>query len=70
MFVMNTVLHLPDKNIGRILVLGRAFIFLRKTFMMLMNLHVVSVIIVDVPIQNVNIVLTCTDIITHGAQDT
>ena len=38
--------------------------------MMLMNLHVMSVIIVDVPIQNVNIVLTCTDIMAHGAQDT
>ena len=39
--------------------------------MLIMNLlHVVSVIIVDAPIQNVNIVLTCTDIMAHGAQDT
>ena len=57
-------------NIGGILVLDRTFIFLRKTFMKLMNLHVVSVIIVDVPIQNVNIVFTCADIMVHGAQDT
>ena len=58
-------------NIGGILVLDRTFIFLRKTFMMLMNLHVVSVIIVDVPIQNVKIVLTCTGIMAQGmAQDT
>ena len=32
--------------------------------------HVVSVIIVDVPIQNVNIVLIFTGIMVHGAQDT
>ena len=38
--------------------------------MLIMNLHAVSVIIVDVPIQNVNIVLTCTDIMGHGAQNT
>ena len=38
--------------------------------MMMIILHVVSVIIVDVPIQNVNIVLTYTDIMVHGAQDT
>ena len=35
-----------------------------------MNLHAVSAIIVDVPIQNVNIVLTCTDIMGHDAQNT
>ena len=45
--------------------------FLRYDMMLIMNLlHAVSVIIVDAPIQNVNIVLTCTDIMAHGAQDT
>ena len=57
-------------NIGGILVIDRTFIFLRKTFMMMIILHVVYVIIVDVPIQNVNIVLTYTDIMVHGAQVT
>ena len=45
--------------------------FLRYDMMLIMNLlHAVSVIIVDAPIQNVNIALTCTDIMPHGAQDT
>ena len=38
--------------------------------MMMIILHVVSVIIVDVPIQNVKIVLTYTGIMAQGAQDT
>ena len=57
-------------NIGGILVLDSAFIFLRKTFLMLMYLHVVSAIIVDVPIQNVKIVFSRTDFMAHDAQDT
>ena len=57
-------------NIGGIFVLDSALIFLRKTFLILINLHAVPAIIVDAPIQNVNIVLTCTDIMAHGAQDT
>ena len=51
-------------NIG-----NRTFIFLRKTFIMMIILHMVSVIIVDVPIQNVKIVLTYTDIMAQGAQE-
>ena len=57
-------------NIGGILVLDRAFIFLRKTLLMLINLHAVSAIIVDAPIQNVKIVFSCTDFMAHDAQDT
>ena len=47
------------------------YYFLRYDMMLIMNLlHAVSVIIVDAPIQNVYIVLTCTVIMAHGAQDT
>ena len=52
-------------------VLDRAFIFfLRKTFLILINLHAVPAIIVDAPIQNVKIVFSCADLLVYGAQDT